>query len=266
VSNTNLNASAPAEQAPNVIPFPARRPQRSPDKQRSLARRRTLGTGSPMPPHFRQHFTIGEEAVLNVIREDIRAKGLCDRYIDGVAALAGVSRRTAQNALRHAERAGLITIEERRRKHYRNRTNIIRVISQEVRAWWGISGGVGAKNCTPRRTERKEVSKNSATHCIALTRDADAKVQEEGLPKESKPGGFGYIPAFDMEQVEAIKDVLRMDGIPRSIGALVAMCREPGLYQTEGIDGRALAAMVHCGYLVRDKRGKLHAPEQKEAA
>jgi hypothetical protein len=261
---TESKRSAPAEQAPNVIPF--RRPQRSPDKQRSLARRRTLGTGSPMPPQFRQHFTIGEEAVLSVVREDIRAKGLCDRYIDGVAALAGVSRRTAQNALRHAERAGLISIEERRRKHFRSRTNIIRAVSQEVRAWWGISGGVGAKNCTPRRTVRKEESKNSTTYCIALTRDAEAKVEERGLPKGSKPEGFGYIPAFDMEQVEAVKDVLLMEGIPRSIGALVAMCREPGIYQIDGIDGRALAAMVHCGYLVRDKRGLLHVPEEQRRA
>ena len=40
-----------------------------------------------------------------------------------------------QNALRHAERIGLVTITERRREGARSLTNIVRVVSREWLAW-----------------------------------------------------------------------------------------------------------------------------------
>ena len=54
---------------------------------------------------------------------------------DEIAARAGVCRRTVQNALRHAERLGLISIVERRREGARNLPNIVRVVSREWLAW-----------------------------------------------------------------------------------------------------------------------------------
>ena len=44
-------------------------------------------------------------------------------------------RRTVQNALRHAERLGLVSITERPRDGARNLPNIVRVISREWLAW-----------------------------------------------------------------------------------------------------------------------------------
>ena len=43
--------------------------------------------------------------------------------------------RTVQNALRHAERIGLISIAERRVAGRRNLPNVVRVVSKEWLAW-----------------------------------------------------------------------------------------------------------------------------------
>ena len=45
-----------------------------------------------------------------------------------IAALAGVSRSTTQNALRAARRLGLIEVKERRRRGLPSLTNVIKVI------------------------------------------------------------------------------------------------------------------------------------------
>jgi hypothetical protein len=61
--------------------------------------------------------------------------GPCTLPIDAIAALAGVCRTTAQNALREARRLGLLLIEERRRRRQKNLTNIVTVVSPEWQAW-----------------------------------------------------------------------------------------------------------------------------------
>ena len=67
--------------------------------------------------------------------------------IDAVAALAGVSRTTVQNALRAAKAQGLIFVRERRRPGLPSLTNVLRVISPEWAAWLKLSGeGGGYRN------------------------------------------------------------------------------------------------------------------------
>src|SRR3712207_1005828 len=113
------------------------------DRTRSIERRRRLAASGPMPPQLAASFTTGELAVLRIIADEVREHGQCDRTLGEIAARAGVCRATAQNALRHAARLGLLTIEERRRSGRSNLPNVIRITSREWLAWLtrGPKGG-----------------------------------------------------------------------------------------------------------------------------
>lgn len=118
------------------------RPCVSPDKARSLARRRRLVTSGAVPPNIADTFTMGELAVLSIIaRECQRSRNACSWFMDKIAAVAGVSRTTARNAIRQAQTLGLITVEERRCTAWRSDSNIIRIISPEWRSWLRLGGG-----------------------------------------------------------------------------------------------------------------------------
>lgn len=128
-------------------PRPAKR-QRSPDRQASLERRRRMAMSGVVPASIAASFTPGELAVLSVIGRTVqRCGGVCVLPIDALAALAGVSRTTTQNALRAARRLGLIEVRERRRRGLPSRTNIVRVISALWTSWLKIGGqGGGFRN------------------------------------------------------------------------------------------------------------------------
>src|SRR5450830_1095781 len=68
-----------------ALVFPRARPQRSPDRQRSLERRRTLAASSPLPPKLACAFTTGELAVLRIVGDEFKAKGVCDRTVAELA-------------------------------------------------------------------------------------------------------------------------------------------------------------------------------------
>lgn len=127
----------------HVKPFnPPRRPPRSPDRQRSIERRRGLAASGAVPSRLACQFTLSEVAVLTVVARQVRWRGQCDLHIDRIAALAGVSRTSVQNALRQARQLGLITVQERRYRGQRSDTNLIKVISAEWKAWIGRGGRV----------------------------------------------------------------------------------------------------------------------------
>jgi hypothetical protein len=114
-----------------------RRPPRSPDRQRSIERRRQLATCGAVPSRIAAQFTQGETAVLAVIGRQVKAHGRCDMPLDRIAALAGVSRTTVQSTLRQARQIGLIRITERRLTAWRNDTNLINIVSPDWTAWLG---------------------------------------------------------------------------------------------------------------------------------
>jgi hypothetical protein len=149
-------AAARAAHKPVGIPlgrasiFPPRRVQRSPDRARSIERRRTLAASGPMPPTLACRFTTGELAVLRIVADAVRDNGQCVKSIPEIAARAGVCRTTAQNAIRQAAREGLLTIQERRRAGRRNEANVLRIISREWQAW--ITRGSGFKKNGPTDT------------------------------------------------------------------------------------------------------------------
>lgn len=130
--------------------FAPRRPQRSPDRKASRERRRMFGGSGSLPSNLRQCYTEGQRSVLTIVSGEVKKHGFCDLYIDKIAALAGVCRKSAQNALREAQRLGHVTIAERPRPGSKNLTNIVRIVSKEWLAWLRLGSpsgsGIGCKN------------------------------------------------------------------------------------------------------------------------
>lgn len=129
---------------PTVFPvarfaFPKRRIQQSPDRRRSIERRRRLAASGGLPPALAARFTISEQAVLRIVADEVRAHGCCALHIDAIAARSGTSRSTVQRALREAQALGLLVVQERRRAGQKSLTNIVRVIMAEWRAWLRLS-------------------------------------------------------------------------------------------------------------------------------
>lgn len=120
--------------------------QRRTSSERMLSRRRWAGSGA-IPSTVAMHFTTGEAAVLSVIARQVQRRGSCDYFMDQLAAVAGVSRTTARNALRLAQELGLVVVEERRVTGNRNLSNVVRIISKEWISWLGLTGrGGGCRN------------------------------------------------------------------------------------------------------------------------
>jgi hypothetical protein len=166
---------------PGSVPRGAtRRPQRSPERQASIERRRRMVGTIAMPPPLAAKFTWGEVAVLRVIGDQVKRHGTCSLYIDAIAAMAGMHRTTVQNALRQARRLGLITVEERRPPGRRKSlNNIVRIVSQEWLTWlrrgpraWATELGSGSNK------------KSSTTHTSPFL-----KKKTDGQPPWGVPDG-----------------------------------------------------------------------------
>ncbi len=114
---------------------PTARP-RSPDKERSRIRRRMLGGSGVMPDSIRGLYTEGERSVFAVYCFEVKKHGgYCDAPIGKIAALAGVSCTTTQNALRKARRLGHIDVRERPRTGRKSMTNIVRIVFAAWVTW-----------------------------------------------------------------------------------------------------------------------------------
>jgi hypothetical protein len=133
---------------------PRAAPRKRPNAERRarLERRRRLVASGPMPPALAAHFTQGELAVLCIVANEVRAHGCCALHIAALATIASVGRTTVKNALRQAQRVGLILVKERRRRGQRSLTNIIKLVSVEWSTW--IRRG-GVKKLTSNNTSAK---------------------------------------------------------------------------------------------------------------
>lgn len=123
--------------------FPSRRKRTvSRDRQASIHRRRSLAGSGMIPARIAASFTTGELAALTVIAVEVMRRGRCELAIDHLAALAGVGRTMVQNALRLAQRQGLVAVSERRRAGRPSLTNVVTVISPEWSSWISRRGRV----------------------------------------------------------------------------------------------------------------------------
>lgn len=122
---------------PSTIPTGglARSHCRSPDRERSIRRRRSWVASGWLPPSIAAQFTPAEAAALAVVAEEVRRNGRCEFPLDRIAAVAGVSRSSVRNALRSARLLGLVTVTERRHQGARSETNVIGIVSAEWLGW-----------------------------------------------------------------------------------------------------------------------------------
>jgi hypothetical protein len=157
---------ARAAHTPRASPRPRRAIPRSPDRQRSLRRRRRLSAAGKMPPGLAEQFTVGERAVLYVVAQEVELHGQCDLYIDQIAAFAGVGRSTTRNALREAKRLDLIRVDERRLSARYNDANRITIISWEWRAWLAHGRKETVKN--PKPTHQPEYSSRLVERYVSV--------------------------------------------------------------------------------------------------
>lgn len=149
--------------------FATRQRPRSPDRQASRDRRRTLGSSSAMPPAMRAMFTEGQRAVLAIVAGEIKHHGVCDLPYDKIAAVAGVCRTTVQTAMHEARRLGFILITERPRRGRKNLTNLIRITSTEWVTW----------------IKRGPAAHRPASHGLALAGQIGSKAVKMASPTKS---------------------------------------------------------------------------------
>ena len=152
-----------------ALPPPERPPQRRvgsrPRSDASMERRRSWAAAGRLPPALAARFTLAEQAVLAVVATEVAKRGACELALDHLAALAGVCRSSAKNALREAHALGLLRIEERRLTAWRNLPNRVTIVSPEWTTWLRLA---------PRRGGGKSViPTNTREHRngVALTRD-----------------------------------------------------------------------------------------------
>ena len=140
------------------------RPCTSPDRARSISRRRQLAASGAVPGTIAASFTTGEIAVLTVIARECQRSGSCTWFMDRIAAVAGVCRSTARNALRLAQDLGLVTVQERRHRAWRSDSNVIRIVSREWLAWLRLGGGCKKPRTT--NTDSKSSRENSKSFAV----------------------------------------------------------------------------------------------------
>src|SRR3954469_15707402 len=132
----------------------------------SMERRRRWAASGALPPALAARFTLAETAVLAVIAAEVLRHSACTLTVGHIAALAGVSETTVRNAVRQARMLALLQVEERRVSAWRNRPNVVRIVSREWLGWLRLrapkerapGGGCKLVNPTPTQENNKDPS------------------------------------------------------------------------------------------------------------
>lgn len=167
----------------------SRKYQRSPDRNRSWQRKRRIGSKSiSMPPEISELFTEGERAALNILANVVKENSICEWPIDKIAAIAGVCRRTVQNAISSAKAAGLITVQIRPVRGRKNLTNLIRIVSKSWKSWLRRSASsfrlaIGCKTLHPTGEIFSSISKANAE----IATSVPLATSRDGLMRGKKP-------------------------------------------------------------------------------
>ena len=125
-----------ASAAPRAVGrFPRMPYQRSPDRARSIERRKRLAATWAVPPHMAAHLTTSELAFCRLVADDFARHGSFDRCHDEAAARIGTCAKTIQRAQATLARLGWITVEVRPCKGAKHLPSVIRIVSPEWRQW-----------------------------------------------------------------------------------------------------------------------------------
>jgi hypothetical protein len=139
------------------------------------SRQRRLAAAGPMPPRLAARFTTGQLACLNIVADEVAAKGSCRLTNSEIARRAGAGRRTAVNAVREAELLCMIRVKRRRLSASMNLPNIVTVIDKE---WWRWLQRRGAWSPAPRA---------AANRCAKIYAQAGTIHKEEDFHRAERP-------------------------------------------------------------------------------
>ena len=156
--------------------FAKPRYQRSPDREKSIQRRRTLAATWPMPPAMCGRLTTSQVAYARIVADEVAQHGRCDRTLDEIAARGGMCRKTAKRAQDRLRVLGWITVEERKVTGRKHLSNIVNVVAAEWSTW--ISMGprrrsIGGHSCPT--TGNRLFSKSATTQTQPVERPEVAK-------------------------------------------------------------------------------------------
>lgn len=137
--------------------FPPRRPQRPPCRSKAIQRRRSVAASGFAPPAVASRFTVAEQAALAIVVDEHRRRGDCRLPIDAIAARAGCSRTSVQNAIRAARAARLVRVTLRPRRGQPHLPSILEVIDPAWRVWIRKRGNrrTGDRVQNPERHEKQ---------------------------------------------------------------------------------------------------------------
>ena len=111
--------------------------QRSPDREKSIERRKRLAGTQPLPTAMaaKAKLTFSELAYARLVSDDNLIAGDSRDCHDKMAARIGVCSRTVQRAQKRFEKLGWIEVERRPIEGQKHDTNIVRIISPEWLTW-----------------------------------------------------------------------------------------------------------------------------------
>lgn len=115
--------------------FTKPRPQRSPDREKSIHRRRTLAATWPMPPVMAGMLTTSQVAYARIVADEARRTGDCRLTLDEIAARGGMCRKTAKRAQDRLAELQWIAIEQRPVQGRKHLSNVVRIVSGEWSTW-----------------------------------------------------------------------------------------------------------------------------------
>jgi hypothetical protein len=183
----------------------------------SMARRRSWAAAGRLPPHLAAQFTTAEVAVLAVVAVEVERGGACVLTLEHLAALAGVCRSTVKNALREAQRVGIVSIEERRVSAWRNLPNKVTIVSPEWLTWMRLrSKRGGGKSVPPTSSQdfrRKEARSESGLGRLPRASSAPSPLPipasnpNDGAKGHSRPNSACPEPRRDSALELALKQL-----------------------------------------------------------
>ncbi|WP_236728841.1 hypothetical protein [Methylobacterium sp. WSM2598] len=180
--------------------------------RRAASHHRRIAYSGPLPPTLAARYTPHQLAVLGVMGDALRS----EMSVAEIAARAGVCIRTAQSALRLAERDGLLTITERPRKGAKSMTNVIDVTSREWHQWLSHSRRRRGIGCKPLHPSDMQSSPNTPERVgdvvrLSVKRAAAPSVRIPAMvlpaPEEPKGGLKAALARFQRAFVRNSDDV-----------------------------------------------------------
>lgn len=139
-------------------------PQRSPDREKSIRRRRTLAATWPMPPAMAGLLTTSQVAYARIVSDEVHRTGDCRLTLDEIAARGGMCRKTAKRAQDRLAELRWISVDHRPVPGRKHLSNIVRVLSAEWLSWIKMGPKprrTGGHSC-PATENQSSSSMNSA--------------------------------------------------------------------------------------------------------